>query len=277
MANELISCIILTKNEEINIAKAIKSAFLITKKIYVVDSFSNDRTVEIAESCGARVLQHNFETHGKQFNWALSNIDIQTPWIIRLDADEVITPELGKEIKDECIKHLDDDVNGFVLKFKLFFLGKFLKHGGAYPFLKLVVFKRGLGKYDERGMRDQILLSEGKIITLKNDCLHYDSKSLEDWINKHVWYSFLEFRNLISNNENACGKRSSSSRKANFFRDKLYYKLPMFFRAKLYYYYLYIIKLGFLDGRPGKIHAFFQAYWYRYLIDSRLYERKHCK
>ena len=277
MDKDIITCIILTKNEEKNIARSIQSAKLITNSIYVIDSFSDDKTVEISKNNGATVLQHKFETHGKQFNWALSELKINSPWIIRLDADEEITPELGKEIIENCNAHLSDDVNGFVIKFKLFFLGRFLKHGGAYPFLKLVVFKTNYGIFDERGMRDQVLLSEGKILTLKNDCLHYDCKSLESWIMKHVWYSSLEFNNLVNDTTELEGKRSSSSSKANFFRDKLYYKLPMFCRAKLYYIYLYIFKLGFLDGKAGKIHAFFQAYWYRYLIDARLYEKKHSK
>lgn len=275
--NNLVTCLILTKNEEKNIKRAIESAKLVTNNIYVIDSLSSDKTVQIAQECGASVIQHPFETHGKQFNWAMEQIDIQTPWIMRLDADEEITKELADEILNNCAEHLNDDVNGLVFKFKIYFLNKFLKHGGMYPFYRLSVFKTGIGFIDENGMRDQTLLKHGKMVYLKNDCLHFDYKTLEQWVYKHVWYSSMEFKNLCDRFDFKKGKRTSTSTKTNFFRDKIYYKLPMFFRAKLYYIYIYYFKLGFLDGKAGKIHAFFQAYWYRYLIDARIYEFKKSK
>ena len=268
-----ITVIILTKNEEKNIKNAIESVKQLAKRIIVVDSGSTDKTCEIAQSCGAEIYVHQFITHGQQFNWALNSLDIKTNWVFRLDADEVVTPELSNEIIEKCEIHSDDDVNGLVGNFKVYFLGKFLKHGGMYPFYRTTIFKYGKGFIDEEGMRDQTVITEGKLIYLKNDFLHYDFKSLDAWILKHNWYSTLEVRNLFNEDSYQVeGKRTKSADKTIKMRDKFYYKLPSFLRARFYFWYRYYFKLGFLDGNPGKIYAFLQAYWYRYLIDAKIYE-----
>ena len=122
-------------------------------------------------------------------------------------------------------------------------------------------------------MRDQTVISEGELYYLKNDCLHYDFKSLENWIGKHNWYSTLEIKNLESeskDDENA--NLPETAKKTRAARNRFYYRLPRYFRARLYYWYRYYIKLGFLDGEAGRVHAFMQAYWYRYLIDAKIYE-----
>lgn len=268
-----ITVIILTKDEEVNIKRCIESVADIADRIIVVDSGSADKTVEIAKELGAETYEHEFITHGKQFNWALSNLNIKTSWVFRLDADEAVTPELALEIIRECQKHLNDDISGFVMRFKINFMGRFLKYGGAYPFCKTTIFKYGKGMYDERGMRDDVIISDGRLADLKEDCLHYDFKNLEAWIAKHNWYSTLEANNVEYGTEkNKAGLISSAKTKK--MRDNVYYKLPRYFRAKLFYIYRYYFKLGFLDGEPGRVYAFLQAYWYRYLIDAKIYELK---
>lgn len=268
-----ITAIILTKNEEVNIERCIKSAKLVAGRVIVVDSGSKDKTCDIAKKKGAEVVFHEFKTHGEQFNWALDNLNIDTPWVLRLDADEEIPPQLAHEIIEKCKIHLDDDVSGFVMKFKIYFLGTFLKHGGAYPFCKTTIFKVGKGKYDERNMRDDVIIFQGRLESLKEDCNHYDFKSLENWIDKHNWYSTLEANNVL-NNSDYLKQGFVSSEKTKKIRDGFYYRLPKFFRARLYFWYRYYIKFGFLDGKPGKIYAFLQAYWYRYLVDAKIMERE---
>lgn len=271
-----ITVIILTKNEEANIERCINAVKSYADRVCVVDSGSTDRTVEIAESLGAETVIHPFITHGQQFNWALAALGITTKWVFRLDADEVVTPELGEEIVKTCREHSDDDVNGLVVNFKIYFMGRFLKHGGMYPFYRTTIFKTGKGYIDEQGMRDQTVITEGTLKYLKNDCLHYDFKTLEAWISKHNWYSSLEVKNLVGDTDakDSDGKRTGSAEKTIKMRDGLYYKLPKFFRARLYFWYRYYFKLGFLDGKAGKVHAFLQAYWYRYLIDAKLLEKE---
>ena len=267
-----ITAIILTKNEEVNIARSINSLKGVADRICVVDSGSTDRTVEIAREHGAEVVVHDFVTHGQQFNWALKELDINTVWVFRLDADEVVTKELGEEIVRKCELYKDDDVSALVGKFKIFFMGRFLKHGGMYPFYRTTIFKFGKGYIDENGMRDQTVITEGSLEYLENDFLHYDFKDLQSWVAKHNWYSTLEVKNLTDSMVEANGKRTDTADKTIKMRDGLYYRLPRYFRARLYYWYRYYLKLGFLDGEAGRVHAFMQAYWYRYLIDAKLLE-----
>ena len=269
-----ITVIILTKNEELNIARAINSVKAVADRICVVDSGSTDKTVEIARSLGAEVVEHPFVTHGQQFNWAMNNLNITTKWIFRLDADEEVTSELAQEIIEKTALHTNDDVSAFEGCFKVYFLGKFLKYGGVYPFKKIVLFKTGKGYIDEAGMRDHPVILEGRIQCLTNDFLHYDFKSMDAWIQKHNWYSSLEVKNLTEDTTDANGKRTATAEKAIRMRNGFYYKLPRYWRARLYYWYRYYFKLGFLDGEAGRVHAFLQAYWYRYLIDAKLFEEE---
>lgn len=270
------TAIVLAKNEEKNIGNCLESINDLVSRIVVVDSGSTDSTVEIAESYGADVYTHEFVHYAAQFNWALDNVDITTQWIYRIDADEVVTPELAEEITEACRKHAEDDVNGMVMRFKVYFMGRFLTHGGIYPFYNLTIFKTGFGRYENRAMGEHVYLTEGRTIDLKNDCLHYDFKDLDTWIAKHNWYAtrevedYFDLRSTQRNLENLYGE----AEKAKSLRDNLYYRLPKFLRAHLYFIYRYYIKLGFLDGKPGKMHAFLQAYWYRFLVDAKIYEKE---
>lgn len=270
-----ITAIILTKNEEVNIKRCIESIIGLADRIVVVDSGSTDKTLEIAEAMGAEIFRHEpFEHYAKQFNWALDNVNIETKWVYRIDADEVVTPELKKEIIEACKEHYNDDVNGLVMKFKIFFMGRFLKHGGIYPFYNLTIFKYGLGRYEDRAMGEHIVLAEGRTVDLVNDCLHYDFKSLSAWVDKHNWYATREVADYLAtlSDKQVDASLYHEAEKTKKLRDGLYYKLPKFWRAKFYYWYRYYIKLGFLDGQAGRVHAFLQAYWYRYLIDAKIME-----
>lgn len=271
-----ITAIILTKNEEDNIERCITSIKNLVKRIVVVDSYSEDSTVEIAKNLGAEIYEHPWKHYADQFNWALDNVDIKTKWVYRIDADEYVTPELSEEIACECKRHANDNVNGFVMKFKIWFLGRFLTHGGVYPFYNLTIFKYGKGRYEDRAMGEHIVLTEGTTIDLKNDCIHYDFKNLDAWIDKHNKYATREVQDYECTLKLQQAKTSlyDEAEKAKKMRDGFYYKLPLFFRARLYFWYRYYFKLGFLDGKPGKIYAFMQAYWYRFLVDAKIYERR---
>lgn len=272
-----ITAIILTKDEELNIERCITCVRPYVDRIVVVDSGSTDRTIEIAESLGAEIFRHSpFVHYARQFNWAIDNTDIKTKWIYRIDADEVVTPELGEEIVKACKEHRDDDVNGLVMKFKIYFMGRFLTHGGIYPFYNLTIFKTGKGRYEDRASGEHVVLTEGRTIDLENDCLHYDFKDLTVWINKHNWYATREVSNYYATRANNQVETSlyHEAEKAKKLRDGLYYKLPKFWRARFYYWYRYYLKMGFLDGQAGKVHAFLQAYWYRFLVDAKIMEQE---
>ena len=267
--------IILTKNEETDIERCIRSVEGWVKRIVIVDSGSTDRTVEIAERLGVEIVRHEpFVDYGRQFNWAIDNLRIKTTWVFRLDADEVITPELRKELEKELEHHATDDVSGFMMRYKVEFMGRYLMHGGFYPFQKITIFKYGKGRFEERAMGEHIVLSEGRCVDLKNDAIHHTLKTLDLYINKHNWYATREVQDYFdvrSGRENAL--LDGQPERAKKLRDGLYYRLPMFLRAKLFFWYRYYLRLGFLDGTPGYIFAFLQAYWYRTLVDAKIYER----
>lgn len=273
-----ITAIILTKNEELNIERCINSIKDWVDRVVVVDSGSTDKTIELAQGLGAEIYHHEpFVHYAGQFNWALDNVDVKTKWVYRIDADEEVTPELAAEIIENCQKHHDDDVNGFVMKFKIAFMGTFLKHGGMYPFYNLTIFKYGIGRYEDRALGEHVILSKGRTIDLKNDCLHFDFKSLDAWINKHNWYATREVADYYatrSKGQEDPNKLYHEAKKTSKLRDGLYYRMPKFLRAKLYFWYRYYLRLGFLDGKAGYVHAFLQAYWFRFLVDAKIMEQE---
>lgn len=273
-----ITAIILTLNEEKNLEECIKSIQPVVKRIVVVDSFSTDRTVEIAIGMGAEVLQNPWVNYSTQFSYALDNADVQTKWILRIDADERLTEESAIELERLTLCHADDDVNGIVARFEVNFMGKRLRHGGIYPIKVLRIFKTGKAHIEMRNMDEHMTLDEGHMVEMKSDCLHQDFKSLYEWIDKHNKYSDREVLDYFNRKESQSGESLNKGAKfKRFVKFKIYYKLPMGMRAHLYYWYRYYFKLGFLDGKEGKIFSFLQAYWYRFLVDAKIYEQKRKK
>lgn len=174
-----ITAIILTKNEEVNIEECIKSIITTVKRIVVIDSFSTDKTVEIAKRMGAEVYQHPFENYAKQYMYGVEVAKAETVWTLRIDADERLTPDSANELTQLCDSNMKTDVTGIVLRFKKNFLGKDLYHGGVYPWKKMNCYKTKFGEIEDRNMDEHIILSSGKVIEMKNDCLHFDFKNLE--------------------------------------------------------------------------------------------------
>ena len=266
-----ITAIILTKNEEKNITDCINSIKQLVSRIVVVDSGSTDETVKISSKLGAEIYTHDFYNYSTQFNWALENTSITTEWALRIDADERFTPDLCAEID----RNIDNEkVNGYILRLRVYFMGRWIKHGGIYPFRKLLLFRHKYGYIEHKEMDEQTLLTEGYAIELKNDIIHYDFKGLSPWVKKHEWYAGREMKDFFMidsiSNDNLANKHINNRRKM---KNRLYYKFPLFFRAKLYYIYRYYLRFGFLDGKEGQIYHFLQAYWYRFLVDSMIYEK----
>ncbi len=267
-----ISAVILTYNESKNIVDCINSIKPFVKDIFVIDSFSDDETVKIAKQMGAVVLQNKWINYAKQFQFALDTCPIKTKWVLRFDADERMTIESGNEITSLCSINTDTDVNGINIRLAVRFLGKTLKHGGIYPIRVLRIFKYGIGYIEQKNMDEHICLSSGKILSCKKDCIHENFNDITTWIDKHNKYSNRELADYLENNDSSEGVYDKSTIKKRKRKNKFYYKLPIGFRAHLYFIYRYYFKFGFLDGKPGKFYAFLQAYWYRYLVDIKIYE-----
>ncbi|MDP3015295.1 MAG: glycosyltransferase family 2 protein [bacterium] len=287
-----LSIIILTYNEEIHIERLMKNIADWADEIFVVDSYSTDKTLEIAKALtnadltrtnadsqrgSVKVVQHKFENQAQQFNWALDNLKIKNEWILRLDADEYLTEELKQEIGETLFNMGTSDVpnidvnvrtsdvqkiNGYYMKRRVYFMGRWIKHGGYYPTWILRLFKKGKARSEQRAMDEHIILSEGKAEKLKNDFIDDNKKPLADWIAKHNNYSSREAEDVLR-------KDYGAGKKRNF-----YYKFPKFLRVFLYFIYRYFFRLGFLDGKEGLIFHFLQGCWYRFLVDAKLYEAK---
>ncbi len=274
-----LTVLILAQNEEKNIVRSIRSVKRIAKRILVVDSGSTDRTIELAKQNGAEVVQHSpFVNYATQFNWGLDHTNIDTNWILRLDADEQVTPELAREIENALEEHSQDDVNGFEVRCRIIFMGRWIRHGGTYPLIIPRLFRRGFGRVEMRKM-DEHTLIQGKVMRFQNDLIHYDFKGLHEWIDKHNKYSVREcqdyFERKETHEEQMKGNLTGNQRqRKRFLKNGVYYNLPLFLRAHLYFIYRYYIRLGFLDGKEGKIFCFLQAYWYRFLVDAKIYENE---
>ncbi|SNS62455.1 Glycosyltransferase involved in cell wall bisynthesis [Bacillus sp. OK838] len=268
-----ITAIILTKNENKNIVACLESIKGFAKRAIVVDSGSTDNTIELAKSRGADIFYNEFKYYAQQFNWGIDNTNITTKWILRLDADERFTPELCKEAEMFMTKHANDDVNGITMEAWLYFLGKRLKHGASKK-RKLMIFKRGIGRIEDRKRDAHTVLSKGRSIALKERFLHHDFKDINSFITKYNWYATREMQDYIAykqgdSEEIQTDKKIQNTRKKKF---GLYYKAPRFFRAWLWFVYNYYFRLGFLDGREGYIYHYFECYWYRYLVDAKIFE-----
>lgn len=296
-----LTVIILTKNEEKNIEKCIRSFGGGVKRFVVVDSFSTDRTKEICEGMDAEIdgrldfYEHPFENQAAQINWAIDNIPMDTTWVMRIDADEELTPELAEEIKtvlgdtkqgsgsgklEKKPKYIiTESTNGIVLKRRVYFMGRWIKHGGRYPEMLLRIWRNGKARCEQKIMDEHIVLLEGDSVTFRYDLIDNNQKDLEWWTAKHNWYSNREVLDHqqtldgeISESIAEEGQATKQAERKRKVKNGGYYRLPKFFRAKIYFLYRYYIKLGFLDGPEGKIFHFLQAYWYRFLVDAKMYE-----
>lgn len=273
----MITVIILTYNEELHLERAIESVRSITKEIIIVDSFSTDRTKEIALNFGAHFYENPFVNQAQQFQWALDNLNITSEWILRLDADEFLTKELCEEINQK-IQHLEKEITGIILKRQVHFMDKWIKHGGYYPTKLLRLFRYGKANIEQKWMDEHIKLKEGKSIEFVNDFIDANKNNLSWWISKHNNYSTRESIDILNKkydffDEDSLDKEGQQQDEIKRKRKEgIYLKLPMFLRAFLYFLYRYFLKLGFLDGKKGLMWHFLQGFWYRFLVDAKIYQ-----
>lgn len=266
-----ISVIILTYNEALHIERCIGSARRVSDKIYVVDSHSNDGTQEIARRLGATVVEHDYVNQAQQMQWAIDNLGLDTEWVMRMDADEYLTDRLVDEIKT-VLPELPADVTGVYLPLDVIFQGKNVKHGRLHAPKIMRIWRRGKAYMEQRWMDERMVLTEGSAITFKGRFVDHNLNSLAWWTQKHNNYSNRELAveamrmyGIGSDDEALKGRNQKKG---------MYYRLPAFFRAGVYFSVRYFLLGGFLDGKAGLIWATLQAYWYRFLIDAKMSEMK---
>lgn len=282
-----LTVVILTKNEEKNIRKCIESFRGCVRRFVIVDSYSNDDTEKICKDLDVELrkigsqldfYQNKWVSYADQLNWGLQNTNITTTWSMRMDADEEIMDNLVQEIEEKLPK-IKSPVNGIILRRRVYFMGRWIKHGGRYPEKLLRIFRTGKATCEMKIMDEHMILSEGIMVEFKNDLIDNNQKDLEWWTAKHNWYSNrevldyqLSLENEMYDNLVQDGSSSGQAKMKRRVKNLGYYRLPKFFRAHLYFFYRYYLRFGFLDGPEGRIFHFLQAYWYRFLVDAKLYE-----
>ena len=268
-----LTAIILTRDEEKNIAACLRSISNFAARMLVIDCGSTDNTVKIAKSLGAEVIFHPFTYYAAQFNYGIDCGNITTKWILRLDADERFTPEVITHCEALMREHADDEVNGIAMEANFWFLGRCMKHG-AVKKRKIMVFKAGKGRIEDRKRDAHTILLSGSPISIPEKYEHHDFKDLYTYIGRYNWYATRELHDYIAYRQ---GTKQDVQTDAALMKQRkkkygIYYKAPMFLRAYLLFLYNYIFRLGFLDGREGYIYNWFESYWYRFLIDARIFE-----
>lgn len=273
-----ISVIILTYNEEIHIRRCIENVLPFAREIFIVDSHSTDATVDIARALGAEVYAHDWPgNQAAQFNWALDNLPITSTWILRLDADEYLLPDLITEMQAK-VPQLPCHVTGVELKRRHIFMERWMRRG-TYPVKILRLFRYGKAVCEQRLMDEHICLLEGTCVTFDNDFCDHNLHNLTWWITKHNGYAIreavelldIEF-NLFPSHESLPFLAEQAAKKRT--KKQKYARMPLFWRAFMYFFLRYIVKGGFLEGKEGFLWHFLQGWWYRTLVDAKIFEIK---
>ena len=272
-----ITALIITKNEEIHIERCINNIKKLVSDVLIIDSFSNDNTIEIAKKLNIKFIQNKFINHAKQFNFGLSQLSQDTDWVLKIDADEILTSSLIAEIKNK-LPMLDKNINGIYIKRHLVFQDTLIKYGRLSPVRLLRLFRFQKGKCDNRWVDEKIKV-EGKTVQFKEYIIDQNLKSLSEWIRKHDRYSSAEALNYLLIKYNSLFNDIEQSQ-LNFETlsvvslksRNLYAKLPLIIRAFVIFSYRYFFCLGFLHGKAGLIYFFLQSLWYRILVDAKILE-----
>ncbi|WP_316832704.1 glycosyltransferase family 2 protein [Pedobacter aquatilis] len=275
--NKNFSFIILTYNEAIHLPRLLDSIKDLGAPLFILDSCSTDSTLAIAASYGAEVKTNPFENHPQQWDFALKNFDIQTPWIIGLDADQMVTPELFK-----LLSAFDDEqykgINGIYFNRKNFFHGKWIRYGGYYPLYLLKMFRNGIGYSDLNENMDHRFIVPGKTIIWKKGHLLEENLKENDisfWFKKHERYSDLIAQEEIERMQ----KLRNQSLKPNLMGNpderkawlkRMWWRLPLGLRPYLYYIFRMVFQFGFLDSKTGRRFHYLQGFWFRRLVDQKI-------
>lgn len=276
MSPHTVTLIILTYNEEANIAQALDSVAGWANEIFILDSFSTDRTLDIARRYGCHVAQNKFENYAKQRNYALDHLPIRNEWVLFLDADECLSDGLKQEIS--TLIAISPEENGFYIKRRLIWMSRWIRRG-YYPSWILRLFRHGKGRCEDRAVNEHLIV-EGRTGQLRNDFIHADRKGVTDWIAKHNGYATREAQELLNTQAEPAYREIDASlfgtqaQRKRWLRHKVWNRLPPLIRPFFYFFYRYVLAGGFLDGKPALAYHFLHALWYPMLIDLKYLELK---
>lgn len=269
-----IAVVLLTFNSEKSIARTLRSVKALSDEIHVVDSFSTDRTLEICEVYGCKIVQRPFLNYSDQRNWAIDNLPIEAPWQLHVDADEELEPDLRSLISKIDLRASKFD--GFLIGRKIVFMGKVLRFGGINKTWHCRLFRAGFGRCEDR-LYDQHFLCTGEVTLLKGFMLDHQEDTLAEWTRRHNRWSDMESEEIESaataGPQIVPDLQGSAIQKKRYYKG-VYYKAPLFWRSIAYFLYRYFVKLGMLDGVRGFIYHTLQGLWFRLLVDAKIYERR---
>ncbi|MGB3799599.1 MAG: glycosyltransferase family 2 protein [Lewinella sp.] len=273
-----LTVVILTFNEETNIGNCLDSLEGVKAPIFAVDSFSTDRTLAILEERGVRYVQHPFKNYAAQRNWAQENVPFDSEWVLHLDAGERLTPGMVTWI-NESFDPTRPGVDGYMFARRAIFMGRWIKYGGYHPIYHLRLYRKHLG-HCENKVYDQHFVVEGTTELAANGADLEDGvmSSLRDFTVSHArWAVFEAVESILAEKEtgevNARLLGNPIERK-RWLKSRVFQRSPLFLRSFLYLFHRYVIKLGFLDGKEGLIFHFLQGFWFRFLVDSTIFEIK---
>ncbi|MBK8907415.1 MAG: glycosyltransferase family 2 protein [Rhodospirillales bacterium] len=275
MTEPLLSVIVLTKDEEANLPALLASLEGLPCRVFVVDSGSTDRTIEIARCAGCEIVEHPFENYAAQRNWAFDNLPVTTAWTLCLDADERLTPDLRVEIAGVLASDTPG-FDGYMLRKQTWFMGRWLRHGGQYPSWHLRLARIGKVRCEDR-LYDQHYVVDGNVRRLENDYIDILTDNLTSWTDRHNRWATLEARELLSDQDRVQIQPrwfGTPIERKRFLRMKVYRAFPLFVRPLFLFLFDYVIRLGFLDGRPGLVFHVLQRFWFRFLVDAKLWEMR---
>ena len=273
-----LTVVILTFNEEANIGNCLDSLAGVTAPIFVVDSFSTDRTLDILEERGIRYVQHAFKNYAAQRNWAQENVPFGGEWVLHLDAGETLTPGMVSWINNSFDPTVQA-VDGYMFARRAIFLGRWIRHGGYHPIYHLRLYRKHLGHcenkvYDQHFVVDGVTELAGKGADLEDGVM----SSLRDFTVSHArWAVFEAVESILAEKETGevhARLLGNPIERKRWLKSRVFQRSPLFLRSFLYLFHRYVIKLGFLDGKEGLIFHFLQGFWFRFLVDSTIYEIK---
>jgi hypothetical protein len=220
---------------------------------------------------------HAFESQARQLNWALDSLPLSAPWTLRLDADERLTDELVAEI-GRTVSAQPAEIVAYLIKRRVYFWGRWIRFGGYYPTWLLRLWRTGMARSEDMWMDEHMIVTGGKIGRLTHDLIDENHKGLTFWIDKHNRYSDREIMSLNAHRgEKEQQRIGGEVARRRFLKNTIYGKSPLFLRAIAYWFVRYFMLLGFMDGRAGFVFHFLQGFWYRLIIDAKIYERQIAK
>lgn len=272
--SSVLSILIPVFNEEMLLPRAIESAKRLGVSVFILDSGSTDDTVKIAKLSGCVVHQGLWGSFSEKLNWGLNELPFQTPWVMRLDADEYLTEELIQELLAGALGQFAEQTNGVWVKRRIHFLGRWVRYGGmnSQPHVRIV--RVGKAQYEQR-LTDEHILAEGEFGMLRGAIVDDPARGLVSWLGKHVAYAETEcFAAYHLPKRSTWRSLHGSAKYRRFIKEEIYANTPLFIRPVVFWVYRYFFLLGFLDGIRGLIYHFLHAFWYRFVIDALIFEAR---